>query len=175
MLDIDTALAWRGRTVRDRDAEKVGTLGDLYLDGETDRPAYAGVKTGLFKTHESIVPLEGAYEGEDGDIHVPYALEAIKAAPNVDPGVSLSEDEEDRLREHYGEPTQMRPEAHEMVRSEEEVEFKVAPAAPKERVRLKKHVVTEHVEKTVPVLREEVRLEHDPPEGGRVVRVEDVD
>ena len=175
MLDIDTALAWRGRTVRDRDGEKIGTFGDLYLEGETDRPAYAGVKTGLFRSNESIVPLDGAREDDNGDIVVPYPLEAIKGAPNVDPDVALTEAEEERLHEHYGEPTRMRPETHELVRSEEEVDFKVEPATPKERVRLKKHVVTEHVEKTVPVLREEVRLEHDPPESGRVVRVEDVD
>jgi hypothetical protein len=175
MLDIETALAWRGRTVRDRDGEKVGTLGDLYLEGEHDRPAYAGVKTGLFRLGESIVPLDGAYENDDGDVCVPYTLEVIKGAPHVDPDVALDEDEESRLHEHYGEPTQMRPEGHELVRSEEEVEFKVEPAQPTERVRLRKHTVTEHVEKTVPVRREEIRVEHDPPPSGRIVEVEDVD
>jgi stress response protein YsnF len=68
-----------------------------------------------------------------------------------------------------------RRETAEVTRSEEEVDFKVKPAQPKERVRLRKHTVIEHVEKTVPVLREEVRLEHDPPKGGRIVSVEDVD
>jgi hypothetical protein len=175
MLDIDTALAWRGRTVRDRDGEKVGTFGNLYLDGDTDRPAYAGVKTGLFRSKESIVPLDGAYEADDGDVHVAYALDAIKAAPNVEPEVALDGREEDQLRDHYGAPTQMRRETAEVTRSEEEVDLKVGPAKPKERVRLRKYTVTEHVEKTVPVRREEVRVENDPPESGRVIRVEDVD
>jgi hypothetical protein len=175
MLDIDTAVAWRGRTVRDRDGEKVGTFGSLQLEGDNDRPAYVGVKTGLFRSQESIAPLDGAREGDDGDIHLPYALDAIKAAPNVDPDVALNDDEEGRLRAHYGEPTQMRRETAEMIRSEEEVDVKVEPAKPKERVRLRKYTVTEHVEKTVPVRREEVRIENDPPETGRVVRVEDVD
>jgi hypothetical protein len=94
-----------------------------------------------------------AYEADDGDVHVPYALEAIKAAPNVEPDVALNEQEEDRLREHYGEPTQMRRETAAVIRSEEEVDLKVEPAKPKERVRLRKYTVTEHVEKTVPVLR----------------------
>jgi len=178
MLDIDTVLAWRGKTVRDRDGEKVGTLGALYLDSESDRPAYAGVHTGLFRRNESVVPLESARE-VDGDVQVPYALEQIREAPNVDPDVSLSEAEQERLHEHYGSASEIvaagsEPEA-EVVRSEEEVSFGVAPAAPKERVRLKKHVVVEHVEKTVPVRREEVRVEHDPPESGRIVRVEDVE
>ena len=176
MLDIDTALAWRGKTVRDRDGEKVGTFGDLYLEGESDRPAYAGVRTGLFRRNESIVPLEGARE-IDGDIHVPFTLDAINAAPNVDPDVALSEAEERRLHEHYGDASKIMPDpdAAEVVRSEEEVSFGVKPAAPKERVRIKKHVVVDQVEKTVPVRREEVRVEHDPPESGRIVRVEDVE
>jgi hypothetical protein len=174
-LDIDTVLAWRGKTVVDRDGEKAGTLGALYLDDD-DRPAYAGVETGLFRRRESIVPLAGARE-LDGDIQVPYALEQIQSAPNVDAEEALAEDEQDRLAAHYGEASQILagddgPEA-EMVRSEEEVSFGVAPAKPRERVRLRKHVVVEHVEKTVPVRREEIRLEHEPPPSGKLVDVED--
>src|SRR3954454_23519587 len=175
MADLDTILGWRGKTVLDRDGEKVGTLGDLYLDRETDRPAYAGVRTGLFKRNESIVPLDGARE-IDGDLQLPYPAAQIQEAPNVDPDVALTDEEEERLHAHYGEATQIMPDREatpEIVRSEEEVEFRTAPARPKERVRLKKHVVVENVEKTVPVRREEVRLEHDPPQEGRVVRVED--
>jgi hypothetical protein len=178
MLDIDTVLGWRGKTVRDRDGEKVGTLGALYLD-DSDAPAYAGVHTGLFRRSESIVPLADARE-VDGDVQVPYALEQIKQAPSVDPDVTLDDDEAARLHEHYGAASQIvapgdEPEA-EMIRSEEQVEFGVAPAAPRERVRLKKYTVTEQVEKTVPVRREEIRVEHDPPpEGGRIVDVQDVE
>src|SRR4051794_33117754 len=173
MLDIDTALGWRGKTVRDRDGEKVGTLGDIYLEGETDRPAYAGVLTGLFKRNESIVPLADARE-VDGDLVIPYDAGQIRDAPNVDPDVALTDEEEARLRSHYGEATQMAPESAEVVRSEEEVEFGVAPARPKEGVRLRKHTVVEHVQQTVPVRREEVRVEHEPPPEGRIVDVEDV-
>jgi hypothetical protein len=59
MPDLDTVLTWRGRTVIDRDGDKAGTLGALYRD-EHDRPAYAGVMTGLFRRHESMVPLADA-------------------------------------------------------------------------------------------------------------------
>src|SRR4051794_35464411 len=173
MPDLDTVLGWRGKTVLDREGEKVGTLGDLYLDRETDRPAYAGVRTGLFKRRESVIPLEGATE-VDGDLRIPYSAQQIRDAPNVDPEVELSEDEEDALHAHYGEPTRMRPEAAEVTRSEEEVEFRTEPMRPKERIRLKKHVVVDHVEKTVPVRREEVRVEHDPPPEGRIVREEEI-
>ena len=175
MPDLDTVLTWRGKTVVDRDGEKAGTLGALYLD-EDDRPAYAGVQTGLFRRRESMVPLDGA-RALDDDVQVPYTLEQIRSAPNVDADVNLTDEEQDRLAQHYGEPTQILagadgPEA-EMVRSEEEVEFGVAPARPRERVRLRKHTVVEHVEQTVPVRREEIRLEHEPPPEGKVVDVKD--
>ena len=142
-----------------------------------DRPAYAGVQTGLFRRRESMVPLGGARELGD-DIQVPFALEQIRSAPNVDVHVALTDEEQDQLAAHYGDASQILagddgPEA-EMVRSEEVVTFGVAPAQPRERVRLRKHVVVEHVEKTVPVRREEVRLETDPPKSGRIVDVKDV-
>ena len=175
MPDLDTVLAWRGKTVIDRDGEKAGTLGALYLDDQ-DRPAYAGVQTGLFRRRESMVPLEGARVLGD-DVQVPYTLEQLRSAPNVDADVTLSDEEQDRLAGHYGEPTQILsgdegPEV-EMVRSEEEVSFGVAPAKPRERVRLRKHTVVEQVEQTVPVRREEIRLEHEPPPEGKIVDVQD--
>src|SRR5215218_1190575 len=69
--DIDTALAWRGRTVRDRDGNELGTLSGLYLDSETSRPAWAGVKRGRLGTTETIVPLTDASEAGD-DLQLPY-------------------------------------------------------------------------------------------------------
>jgi stress response protein YsnF len=61
-----------------------------------------------------------------------------------------------------------------MTRSEEEVTFSTRPVQRAERVRLKKVLVHDEVEKTVPVRREEIRLETDPPPEGNVESVEDV-
>jgi hypothetical protein len=168
MPDIDTVLGWRGKTVRDRAGDKLGTLGALYLDAETDRPAYGGVRTGLFNRNESVVPLDGAEE-IDGDVRVPYAAATVREAPNVDPDVALDDDEQQRLHEHYAttEPEATEPEATEpeaapeVVRSEEELHVEPGPMRPRERVKLKKYLVTDYVEKTVPVRREEVRVERD--------------
>jgi hypothetical protein len=168
-------LAWRGKTVRDRHDEKIGRFGDVYLDRETDIPAYAGVNTGLFGTKETYVPLARAEMTSDGDVRVPYDRERVLEAPRIDPQVALTAAEEDALEEHYGRPNATRSEDGEMVRSEEEVSIRTEPTTRRERVRLRKHMVTDHVEKTVPVRREEIRLEHDPPREGHVVRVDDVD
>ena len=51
-----------------------------------------------------------------------------------------------------------------MVRSEEEVSVGTRRRV-SGKARLKKYVVTEHVQKVVPVQREEVRVEFEPAEG----------
>jgi sporulation protein YlmC with PRC-barrel domain len=177
-VDIDTALDWRGRTVVDRDGEKIGTLKDIYLD-ESERPHWGSVHTGLFGTRETLVPLEEARE-QDGVLRLPYEQQHVKDAPNLDPDVQLTADEERALYRHYGragddeasaEPadeesgadadTRRDPAGDAMTRSEEEVQFTKRPRA-RGRARLKKYVVTDYVEKKVPVEREEVRLEYEP-------------
>lgn len=211
--DIDTVLGWRGRTVRDGDGEKIGSFGDVYLDRETDRPAWGSVRTGLFGSRESLVPLDGVTERDD-ELVVPYARDVVKDAPNVDPDVALDEAEEARLYAHYerdyaaaggavaagspdadahpgervdadadaGTPGATRAtaptgddEGATMIRSEEEVAAAHGPMRPAERVRLKKVMVTDEVRRTVPVRREVVQLEHEPPPEGEVESVEDVD
>jgi PRC-barrel domain protein/uncharacterized protein DUF2382 len=180
--DLDTILGWRGRTVRDRKDEEIGKIGDLYLDEETDRPAYAGVRTGLFGRRESIVPLEGIIE-RDGELIAPYDAERVHDAPAIDPDEALDEAEQQRLARHYDAPppSSQRGDTEtdesagaEMIRSEEEVVTGTTPMRPAERVRIRKVVVTENVTKKVPVRREEIRLETDPPPDGEVETVEDL-
>jgi hypothetical protein len=171
-IDIETALDWRGRTVVDRDGEKIGTLKEIYLD-ESDRPAWASVATGLFGRRETLVPLTEVDASEDA-LQVPFAGDHVKDAPNVEPDVQLSSDDEDRLYRHYDlgaeEPAPPPPAAEPaggddaMTRSEEEVVVR-KDERPRERVRLKKYVVTDYVKKTVPVQREKVELEYDDPPG----------
>ena len=174
-VDIDTALSWRGRTVVDRHGEKIGRLGDVYLDSETDLPAYAAVATGLFGTKETYVRLADA-RPEGDDIQVAYDKEHVLEAPRLDPGVALTAHEELLLDEHYAAtpaPQQAGDDHAEMVRSEEEVRVSTRPTERRERVRLKKVEVVDEVERTVPVRREVVKLEHEPPPEGRIVDEED--
>lgn len=98
--DLETVLGWRGRTVHDRDGERIGKLGALYLDAVDDQPAYAGVHTGLFGRHETVLPLS-AITDTGGELRVPYDADAVKGAPRLDPGATLTDEEEDAVREHY--------------------------------------------------------------------------
>src|SRR4051812_16922014 len=176
-MDIDTVLGWRGRTVRDRDGQKIGSLGDVYLDRETDRPAYAGVNTGLFGRNESIVPLDGIRE-EDDELVVPYEKALVTDAPNLDPDAALSEEEEQTLFTHYGEQRERDkgdPFEDGIVRSEEEVEVHAGEMQPTERVRLRKVLVTEDVKMPVPRRKEVVQLDTEPLPEGDLERVDDAE
>ena len=186
--DIETALDWRGRTVVDRDGERIGSLAEIYLD-ENERPNWASIDTGLFGLRQTLVPLSDArLDGEQ--VVVPYDRDHVKDAPNLDPDVQLTPEEEERLYRHYsGQPSDSdasaetgavavdpdSPQGSEqqvagqasddaMTRSEEEVHIGTR-SRERGRVRLKKYVVTDYVEKKVPVRREEIRVERDPPAG----------
>ncbi len=91
-----------GQTLYSSDNEKVGKIGQVFLDDETDRPEFLTVNTGLFGMSESFVPAADA-ELTGDDVRVPFTKDQIKDAPNVDvDGGHLDQAEERRLYEHYG-------------------------------------------------------------------------
>lgn len=171
-------LSWRGRDLIDSHDDKVGKIEEIYLDADSDAPEWALVTTGMFGTKQSFVPIEGATEHENG-IHVPFEKATVKDAPKVDPDGALSSQEEDELYRHYGRTSREgTPLAtgergtsgadtdgpgtdDAMTRSEEQLRVGTTERE-SGRVRLKKYVVEDEVTKTVPVRREEVRLEREP-------------
>jgi uncharacterized protein (TIGR02271 family) len=174
MMDLTEAYAFEGRTLIDRDGDKIGTVDELYEDRDTGRPEWALVTTGLLGTRKSFVPLRGA-EAAGEDVRVPVEKAHVKDAPSVEADGALSESEEQALFEHYG-VNRATGNGHDvsgpttddaMTRSEEElrVETERREAG---RVRLRKYVVTEHEQRTVPVRREEVRVEREPIHEGNV-------
>src|SRR5215218_8771607 len=89
-----------GSTAVGRDG-KLGTVGEVYLDDETGRPEWATVRTGLFGTKESFVPLaEADLTGED--LRVPYDKDKVKNAPHIGTDGHLSPAEESELYRYYG-------------------------------------------------------------------------
>lgn len=49
-----------GNTVYSGEGEKVGKVGQVFLDDHTGRPEFMTVNTGLCGTSESFLPFEGA-------------------------------------------------------------------------------------------------------------------
>jgi uncharacterized protein (TIGR02271 family) len=88
-------------TVYTSDGSKVGSVGQVYLDNNSGEPEWVSVKTGLFGTKQSFVPLDKASVNGDR-IEVPYGKDQIKGAPQIDDDSSLSPAEEEQLYHYYG-------------------------------------------------------------------------
>ncbi|MEL4505980.1 PRC and DUF2382 domain-containing protein [Luteococcus sp. H138] len=87
-------------TVIDSEGNKVGEVGQVYLDDATGRPEWVTVKTGLLGMKETFVPLRGE-EVANGEIRVPYTKDQIKGAPSIDPEGHITEAEEQELYRYY--------------------------------------------------------------------------
>lgn len=89
--------------VYDTDGKKIGEARHVFFDDATGKPEWVTVKTGLFGSHESFVPIRDAQVVDD-HMAVPFSKNQVKDAPNVDvdAGGHLSAQEERRLYEHYG-------------------------------------------------------------------------
>jgi uncharacterized protein (TIGR02271 family) len=174
--------AWRGATAVDHDGEKIGTIEEIYADADTGKPEWLAVKTGLFGMKLSFIPIAEATETASG-VRVPYDNHQVKDAPAVEADGELSQQEEANLYRHYGlgysearsdsglprgngrdtvgHDTSGPTTDDAMTRSEEEL--RVGKTSRESgRARLRKYVVTEQVQQTVPVRREEVRVEREP-------------
>ena len=184
MTELDVT-ALTGRAVVDGSGNQIGRVGQVDLDDQTGQPEWVTVRTGLFGTRETFVPLAAARF--DGDrLVVSATKKQVSGAPQVDEDGHISAQEEAEIYRYYGfstgaqETTTATPggeygadssgAGHDiagpdtddaMTRSEERL---VAGTRKVEtgRVRLRKYVVTEMTTVQVPVRREEVRLEHEP-------------
>ncbi|MGV9910993.1 DUF2382 domain-containing protein [Streptomyces tendae] len=212
--------------VYDGDGNKIGDAKHVFFDDMTGRPEWVSVKTGMFGSTESFVPIRDAALVQD-HLEVPYGKDQVKGAPSVDvdAGGHLSETEEHRLYDYYGinwdsvlseaertdddrfaagpgtagaagaagaagvagtrgeaggkdlrgtagtaggmtgrqdamEREAMRGDQA-MTRSEEQMHIGVERHE-SGRARLRKYVVTEEVQQTVPVTHEEVRVVREP-------------
>jgi uncharacterized protein (TIGR02271 family) len=179
---IETVQSWQGRTMVDPAGDKLGTIDAIYLDDETGQPEWALVTSGLFGPKSAFVPLAQAQDTGDS-VQVPHAKDQVKDAPRMTADGQLSQDEEAELYRHYGldysehrsdsglpagtrEDTVGRdvsgPTTDDaMTRSEEELRVGTE-SRERGRVRLRKYVTTETEQVTVPLRREEVRVEREP-------------
>jgi uncharacterized protein (TIGR02271 family) len=200
MIGTDTISRVIGQDVYDESGEKIGSAAEVYLDDETGEPEWVTVRTGLFGTKESFVPIRNADLTDDG-VRVPVSKSKVKDAPKIDTDGHLSPQEEQELYRYYGLGGGMSsgmagdvdtartttPETtgrtdrtddldargtvghdtsgpttdNAMTRSEEQLSVGTR-AEEVGRARLRKFVVTENVTETVPVSREEVRVEREP-------------
>jgi uncharacterized protein (TIGR02271 family) len=185
MTPMTDAYTWQGRDLLGGDDEKIGRIDGIYEDQRTGKPEWALVSSGLLGTKSHFVPLAGA-EPVGENVRVPVSKDLVKDAPSIEADREISEQEERQLFEHYGvaytdegsvtaqggphgevgngatgHDTSGPTTDDAMTRSEEELRVGTRTQETG-RVRLRKYVVTENVQQTVPVQREEVRIEREP-------------
>src|SRR3978361_2563588 len=90
-----------GADVIDADGNKIGTASEVFLDDQSGNPEWVTVKTGLFGTKETFVPIRDADLTGDG-LRVPVSKDAVKDAPKIDTDGHLSPQEEQELYRYYG-------------------------------------------------------------------------
>src|SRR5688572_1604515 len=199
MIGTDTISRVIGQDVYDESGEKIGSASEVYLDDETGQPEWATVRTGLFGTKESFVPIRNADLTDDG-VRVPVSKERVKDAPKIDTDGHLSPQEEEELYRYYGMGAGTTDTSQTMTTTETtttgvagtgrtDTDYEARGAVGHDtsgpttddamtlseerlnvgtrsqevgRARLRKYVVTENVTETVPVSREEVRVEREP-------------
>jgi uncharacterized protein (TIGR02271 family) len=213
MIGTETISNVIGKDVYDASGDKIGSASEVYLDDESGQPEWVTVRTGLFGTKESFVPIRDADLTDDG-VRVAVSKAQVKDAPKVDTDGHLSPEEEQELYRYYGlgaggtsdtgrtDTTVGRVDRAEttagvqtgtesttgmagtgrtdtdargtvghdtsgpttdsaMTRSEERLNVGTR-SEEVGRARLRKYVVTENASETVPVSREEVRVEREP-------------
>ncbi len=173
-----------GSTAYGSDGGKIGKVGQVYLDDETNQPEWVTVNTGLFGTSESFAPISNATFSGDR-LTLGYDKDKVKDAPQVAADGHLSAEDEEALYRHYGvsygsgettetttttdttatgvvgTDTRSAPVDDAMTRSEEQVRVGVA-SQEAGRARLRKYVETENVTQTVPVRTERAVLQTEP-------------
>jgi uncharacterized protein (TIGR02271 family) len=93
--------ALSGSTVVDAGGNKIGKVGQVYLDDQTGQPEWVTVKTGLFGTKESFLPLALA-EHDGGQLTVRTTKDQVSGAPQVDEDGHISQQEESEIYRYYG-------------------------------------------------------------------------
>ncbi|GAA2892083.1 PRC-barrel domain-containing protein [Microbacterium esteraromaticum] len=152
--------------VVDADGSKIGTVKHVYVDPDGGDPLFVGVTTGWFGRAESFVPLRDAdFDGEV--LHVEYDKDTVKSAPRIDADGTLTDDDIDRIQDHYGDggrgeddsrdaedaeplrPVHERGTAPDAARADEAAD-RADQRPPRRRIRVHRYVVTDERTGTAP-------------------------
>ncbi len=101
MLDSRDIGGLQGAPVIGRDNDKLGTVGQVFLDASSGAPNWVTVKSGLFGHKETFIPLANStWDGEQ--VHVDIDRDTFKEAPRIDADEALTPHNEEALYRYYG-------------------------------------------------------------------------
>ena len=89
-----------GRNAVDPQGNKIGSVGQVYLNDETGQPDWITVNTGLFGMKENFAPLAGSSFNGD-DLVLPFDKDVVKDSPDIADSSHLDTDEQQSLHSYY--------------------------------------------------------------------------
>lgn len=95
-----TTPKFSGSTLVDENGTEVGEVKDVIYDSTESEPEWLVVKAGLLRG-EHVVPADGAWQKDEGQVVVPFPAEVIKAAPKAGKNHIVTKDQAAQLAEHY--------------------------------------------------------------------------
>ncbi len=95
-----TTPKFSGSTLVDENGTEVGEVKDVIYDSTETEPEWLVVKAGLMRG-EHVVPADGAWQKDEGQVVVPFPAEVIKAAPKAGKNHIVTKDQAAQLAEHY--------------------------------------------------------------------------
>lgn len=185
MTNAATPDVYVGRTAVDQQGNKIGTVGEVYVNDQTGQPDWITVNTGLFGMKENFAPLAGSSFNGD-ELVLPFDKDVVKDSPDIADSSHLDIDEQQSLNAYYqrylgagatggdftqestggngyaqGHDTSGPTTDNAVTRSEEQLKVGTERVEAG-RARLRKYVVTEQQTVQVPVSHEEIRVEREP-------------
>ena len=91
-----------GSNAVDNDGDKLGKVGNVYLDDRPASPEWATVNTGLFGTKESFVPLRDATRRGRPAASCPTTRPRSRTPRKVADDGHIGDDEQEELYRYYG-------------------------------------------------------------------------
>ena len=102
MISTEQIQSIMGGNAVDNSGSKIGSVGQIYLDDQSGQPEWVTVKTGLFGTSETFIPIRDA-QVDGKDLKLPYSKDKVKDAPRMsDADEHLDVEQEQTLYEYYG-------------------------------------------------------------------------
>jgi len=180
MTNAQSPESYMGMNALDGQGNKIGSIGQVYLDDETGVPDWVTVNTGLFGTKESFAPLYGSSVTADGVV-LPFGKDVVKGSPEIKDAAHLDADEQQALFAYYQQylgaasgaqysadtataKTGGNADGY-LTRSEEQLNVGTQRVEAG-RAKLRKFVVTEQQSVTVPVSHDEVQVVREPLQPG---------
>ena len=100
MTNATSPEVYIGRNAVDPQGNKIGSVGQVYLNDESGQPDWITVNTGLFGMKENFAPLAGSSFNGD-DLVLPFDKDVVKDSPDVADSSHLDADEQQSLYGYY--------------------------------------------------------------------------